>query len=147
MKNFLSFNKNLYSMLLYIYLILTGLSWICLHLYFRLFLKTPSYELSEIKLFLNHKILIIFIGFILLHFLIIISITILLYQKKYSKKPSSMFVNISQKLSSILNIIYWKPLEYIYEKIAPNMPGSGRFFLYLQKHGVLNYMIINIFIV
>ena len=67
-------NKNIFIVLLNIYLLLVGLWWISLQIYFRFIAKKSTYDLLEIKLFISPKMLMIFITFTLLHLMIILSI-------------------------------------------------------------------------
>jgi len=38
---------------------------------------------------------------------------------------------ILSKIHSIYDLIYWQPLEFIYQKVAPNIPGSGRSLIFI----------------
>jgi|ERR1700753_266202 len=96
-----------------------------------------DYNSLEIKAIIATKTLIIFFVFVILHLFIIISIFSYAYGKYFKKNPSLIMVN----LSLILDAIYWKALYYI---LAPDIPGSGRYFLWLEKKKDLQ---INIFIV
>src|ERR1700753_674527 len=124
---------NLFSILIKIYFFIVGFSWIALQLYFRLIAKKSDYNLLEIKIVITTKTLTLFSLFIILHFFIIISTISYAYRAYFKKNPSSIMVSLSTKLTLILDAIYWKPLYYIYDLIAPDIPGSGRYFLWLEK--------------
>jgi hypothetical protein len=95
-------------------------------------MERPSYSLLGIKPFLTLKHYIFFTGFILLHIIIIVRILITIYWQMFPRAHASIFVYLSEKVTLVLNVIYWKPLEYIYDLIAPNIPVLGSFFLYLE---------------
>ena len=126
-------NNNIFSTLLKIYSFIVGLCWIIFQIYFRFVAKKNSYNFYELKLIVTTKILTIFLLFVLLHFFIIISITLHFYRMKKNKEPSPIMIKISDRLSFILYLIYWKPLLYIYDLLGPNLPGTGRFFIWLNK--------------
>ena len=122
--------KNIIYILSRIYLFLFGLFWILIHLYFRIILDRPNYNFNDLKHQITLKLYIIFIIFALLHFLFIFLALFLLLRKK-SINPNSIFYKINLVLYNVLNKVYWRPLEYIHDLMAPNIPGSGRFFMYL----------------
>lgn len=125
--------NNIFTILLKIYLFIVGIWWIGLQIYLRLIAKKSSYELLEIKSYITTKLLIIFTTFIIIHFMIMISILVHVYRERRNKNPSAFFMNVTSKISWLLDYIYWKPLQYIYDAVAADIPGSGRFFLWLDK--------------
>lgn len=129
-------NKELQNLLIIffnVYASILGFSWIAIHLYFRFYVKKSTYNLEDVKNFLTIKHYILFSGFIMLHLGILIVICLQIYRSHFKKQPSKYFMNISKYITWIFDMIYWKPLEYVHDIIAPHIPGSGRFFLYLEK--------------
>ncbi len=132
-KTLFKYLKNLAPIILSMYLLLFGLSWVFLHIYMRIFMERPSYNLLGIKPFLTLKHYTFFAGFILLHIIIIVLALIAIYRQMFPRAHASIFAHLAEKVTLVLNVIYWKPLEYIYDLIAPNIPVLGSFFLYLEK--------------
>lgn len=50
--------------------------------------------------------------------------------KNYFNKKKNLNLRFFSSISNIINKYYWKPLEYIFDLIAPRIPGSGKFFLW-----------------
>ena len=120
--------KDLITLWFRIYLLFCGSFWIILHLYLRFGLKRSGYALSEIKNHLMLKHYIIFSFFVILHVILIITAIIILIKRNKEINTSSLFYQIGNKISIGLNKLYWEPLEYINNLIAPHVPGSARFF-------------------
>lgn len=125
--------KNNKSKLINLYFFFLGICWISFHIYIRFLRDKTSYNLIEIKAQLNNFHYALFIVFIFSHFIIIFSIVLSVYRQYRNKQPSLIVIKISEKLNHVLDIIYWKPLEYIHDKIAPKIPGSARFFIFLES--------------
>ena len=114
-----------------IYLMILGLSWIFLHIYMRFFIERPSYTLEEFKAYISTKHYIIFIGFIVFNLVLILYNLIVLRRQR--PQNNALVIVIIKKLVFLIEFIYWKPLDYIHDKVAPHIPMSGRFFLYVEK--------------
>lgn len=130
------------------YLFLLGLIWISIHVYIRIILDRPTYTFTEIKEQLNLKIIIIFLCFIIIQLCIIILSIVTMLKRSRSLNTRSFYYKQYQKFVSILNLIYWEPLNFVHNKIAPRIPGSGRFFLYLEtkwKTKSFTYIVIAVF--
>lgn len=125
--------KNIAAYIFPLYLIILGLSWLFLQIYFRLFLERPSYTLTELKPFLTTKHYVFFLLFIIIHIIIVSLACITLYRQIFPRTKSSIFVRATIKINYIIDLVYWKPLEYIHDLIAPRIPMSGRLFLYIEK--------------
>lgn len=128
--------KYLKTIIIYIfpaYLVFFGVSWILLHFYIRFLLKRSSYTLEELKPYLTEQHYFFFIAFILFNLFYVGSSIIILYKKKYPTKKSSLYVRFLEKVSDVVNIVYWKPLDYIHDSIAPYIPLSGQLFIYIEK--------------
>jgi len=132
-KNFSKYLKDLIPVILTIYLFIFGIIWISLHLYIRFIMERPSYVLEDIKPFLTLKHYVFFACFIVMHAIVIIAMLITIYKQRFPHKRSSRFVHISEKVTYLFDLIYWKPLGYIHDHIAPYIPMSGNFFLYIEK--------------
>lgn len=140
--------KDLVLLFSNIYLPLLGLLWICFHIYIRFILERSSYTLNEFKEYVSLKQSFMFLVFVIVHIIIIIIALIIIIKRKTGYKQNTNFIKISILFSNILSQIYWKPLEYLHDKIAPYIPGSGRFFLYLEtkwKTKRFTYIVIGLF--
>lgn len=100
----------------------------------KIFLKRSSFTLAEIKPYLTSTHYLVFISFILFHLSLICIISIQLYKIVYKKKSHPIVITLSERLSYIIDLLYWKPLEYIHHLIAPNIPYSGEFFMRIEKY-------------
>lgn len=117
-----------------IYLVTVGISWILLHIYLRFVTHKASYTLAELKPHLTEKHYFFFTVFIILHlFYCIITIRMLYKQKFPHSKSSKIFNSLSGKINFVIDVVYWKPLEYIHDLIAPHIPMSARFFIYVEE--------------
>lgn len=125
--------KALLPIFLNIYLLILGLTWVSIQIYFRIIVKKHPYVITDFKETITMKILILFIWFVIIHFFITISITLNLYRQYKNKKPSIFILKLSEKTSIFIDYIYWKPLQILHDMIAPHIPGSGRFFLFIDK--------------
>ena len=134
-KNLLNSNnvKGFIAFCLNLYLLIFGLGWATIHLYFRLILKRPAYDLHLIKDYLTFKHYIIFVWFVLLHLGMFFIAIFILYKRNKPLNTSSILYLIGQKLNYVINTIYWQPLQYLHNKTARHIPGSGRFFLYVES--------------
>ena len=65
--NIIKDNKYFISLVINIYLLLLGLGWVFIHLYFRFFIEKSSYLFEQIKYNLSIHHLIIFITFLIVH--------------------------------------------------------------------------------
>lgn len=129
----LSYLKHIVSYIFPMYLITLGLSWLFLQIYFRLFIERPSYNLIELKPFLTTKHYVFFVVFIIIHIIIVSLTCITIYRQIFPRKKPSIFVSMTVKITYVIDQIYWKPLEYIHDLIVPNIPMSGKLFLYIEK--------------
>lgn len=124
--------KDLLLLLSNIYLPILGLIWVCFHIYIRFIIKRSSYSFDELKDYVSLKLFILFVAFVIVHILILIISIVIVLKRKSGYKNESVFYKISNYLSIVLNKIYWRPLEYIHDMVAPYIAGSGRFFIYLE---------------
>lgn len=130
-------NKYFISLVINIYLLFLGLGWIFIHLYFRFFVEKSPYLFEQIKYNLSTNHFIIFIIFLIVHLgLIYINILTLFVINK--KKLSKLFLALSQKITYYTDLFYWRPLEYLHDLIAPKLPYSAAFFVYLEKVWTFN---------
>jgi len=113
-----------------IYLVIMSIGWLSIHAYFRFFFVRPEYTLSSIKPYVTNYHLCLIAAFIGMHLLFVIVACYNIY-KSYTKKHST-FV-IIQYLQKIIDYFYWKPLEYLHDRVAPVLPYSGIFLLYVGK--------------
>lgn len=97
------------------------------------FIQRPSYNLIDLKQILTYRLLLIFIGFIVLHLIIIIQSLYFLFLKNKYAKSNFLLYKLAKKLSSIFNIVYWNPIQYIHDILGPKIPGSARFFSYIDS--------------
>lgn len=132
-KEFFNYLKNLLPYVLSVYFLIVGISWIFFHAYLRFFIQRPSYMLEDLKPFITKKLLIFFVIFIVWHFIVVTINVFIVYKQIFNYKENLFFSNIVQKFSSVVNLIYWKPLDYIHNLIIPHIPMSGRFFIYVEK--------------
>lgn len=132
LKSFYNKIKNLSPYLVKIYLLIFGLGWIGLYLYFRFFVERPAYAFETLKSILTLKHYLSFFIFVSLHLILIFSMLYLLWRKKYPEEKKTFISKLVLVGSEISNKIIWEPLEYIHNQIAPIIPGSARFFLYLE---------------
>lgn len=61
----------------------------------------------------------------------IIILTLYALYKKYNNIKNNSYILL--KINDIIYKIYWLPLEHLHDKIAPDLPGSARFFVYIIK--------------
>ena len=107
--------------------------WISLHIYIRVFMERPSYVLEDLLPYVTEEHIIIFALFIFVHVLYTITSIFLIYRQIFPSKRYVLGTYISENITKLLEHVYWKPLEYIHDLIAPHIPMSGRFFVYLEK--------------
>ena len=135
--NFKNIIKYIRTLLLYffpMYLVTVGISWILLHIYLRFVTYKSSYTLAELKPHLTEKHYFFFLAFIVIHMFYLITVCIILYRQKFPQdKPYKIFNKLTEKINAVLDFIYWKPLDYIHDLIAPHIPMSARFFIYVEK--------------
>ena len=121
MKNF-----NLRNLSYKTFLVIFGLFWICIHLYFRLLIDRPTqFNLTDTQSSTSLWI-VLFSYFIILHILLLgVAIKSLFFGQKSNK--------ILEHLGRMINSIYWEPLKYVENTIVPHIPGSGRFYMFLES--------------
>jgi hypothetical protein len=107
------------SIIINIYMVLTSSIIIGLFIYFRLIKEYNAYSLENLKGVVNIKYFCFCILMLFLHLIVIISI-IYIFKNKEKRKES--FFNI---FKFIIEILVWKPLDYILIKISPYIPYSG----------------------
>lgn len=125
-------NKNITLLLNNFYLLTVGISWVFIIIYLRIILERSTYTYEDMKSYISLKHYVIFSFFIIIQIIICIVCIIILIKRKKDYRPATLFQTIANKLNNLLEKIYWKPLQYIHDKVAPHIPGSGRFFLYLE---------------
>ena len=121
MKNF-----NLRNLSYKTFLLIFGLFWTCTHLYFRLLIDRPTQlNLNDIQASTLTWI-ILFSYFIILHILLLgVALKTVFFKHKTNF--------ILQRIIILINTIYWEPLKYIENLIIPYIPGSGRFYIFLES--------------
>jgi hypothetical protein len=113
------------------YLFLTGNFIIILHLYFRFFKTRTGYSLSILRDNLSFLGLVLSISFILSHLVTIIAIFYYLYKQYYNINRTSKLIH---RISDVIDNLYWKPLEYIHDLIAPDLPYSGICIVWITEY-------------
>jgi hypothetical protein len=113
------------------YLSLLGSLIIGVHLYFRLFRSHDNYSLDVLRDTITTKGLLLSISFIFIQVLVITSVLYLLYKQYYNIQKTSKFI---QLLLNVIDYIYWKPLEYIHDLIAPDLPYSGTVIIWITEY-------------
>ena len=106
-----------------------GLCIIGVNLYIRLFNSKQEHSLIIFKDNLFFKIS--FMIFIIFHIITIILSIYSLYKRFYNKNNDNSYV--IKTIQKLINICYWKPLEYIHDLIAPNLPYSAQIILYITN--------------
>jgi hypothetical protein len=114
-----------------LYLFIAGTFIICLYIYFRLFRSLDHYSLDTLRDHISPKILLLSISFILLHLLVIGSILYFLYKQYYNIQRTSWLIVYT---SRIVDYVYWKPLEYLHDIIAPDLPYSGILIAHITEY-------------
>jgi len=113
-----------------IYLAIVGISWLSLHIYFRFFVTRSEYSLLSIKPYLTTYHLGLGAAFIGMHLVFILIAFYNIYRNYTNKTTIS---KVFKYLQIIIDYVYWKPLEYIHDIIAPDLPYSGIFLLHWGK--------------
>jgi len=128
--------KTLIPFAVNLYLILLGLGWVFIHIYFRAIIERKPYPLNDIKYNLSSKHVILFTLFIILHLVLIcISLFTLYKQNREATKVRlpKVFILFLEKVNYCFDLLYWRPLQFLHDTIAPHLPFSLLFFLYLDK--------------
>ena len=121
-----------------IYLLLVSLLIVFFSIYLRLFLVRKQYTLTELKLNVGYLQISIYVLFILFHAAIILYAIYKIYLRYMPKVENKMSSKIVIFFSKIINNLYWKPLEYLHDLIAPDLPYSGYLMLkYIDFFGQL----------
>ena len=100
-----------------------------MNIFFRIIKSRESIILNDIKSILNFN-LGLSILFCILQGFIIINISYSLY-KKYKNLTSETKIMII--INKIINFIYWEPLNYLHDILAPHIPGSGKLFIFIAE--------------
>lgn len=124
--------KNILPLLINIYLFFFGCCWVFFHVYIRFILERTPYTFLDLRTHITFLQYILFSCFVFLHLIILIYNIYIIYIKQLLNIKKSIFSQMMKLLTTILETVYWKPLEFIHDKVAPYIPGSGRFFLYLE---------------
>jgi len=114
--------KNLYNYCLFF----IGLEIILCYIYLRLFIPRYCYTLEYLRLHHTFLHLMLYIDFIILHTTILLLILYKEYKNYYQIAQNFSF---QDKVRNIINIIYWNPLLYLHDLIAPEIPYSGMLML------------------
>ena len=133
--------KTLIPFAINLYLILLGLGWVFIHIYFRAIMERKPYPLNDIKYNLSSKHVILFTLFIILHLVLIcISLFTLYKQNREATKVRlpKVFILFLEKVNYCFDLLYWRPLEFLHDTIAPHLPFSGAFFIYLEEKWTKN---------
>lgn len=132
MKIMLQYFRDLLIMISPLYFMIISFSWIFFHVYIRFIVERSAYFFHDMKYKFTIYHLMSFGLFVLFHFVLIgLSIFEFRRRKKQSKPLPQIIILITQKLSALINYLYWKPLEYLHDLIAPKIPYSAMFFVYL----------------
>lgn len=134
------FNKNTFKThLKNFYLITRSFIIIISHIYLRLFLEKRQYTLEMLRAYATTTTYILFWIFITWHLVLLLISCHILYKKKYNIKTVSKFM---KKLKNILDIVYWNPLLYLHDQIAPSLPYSGylilKYITLISKYNLAN---------
>lgn len=132
MKTNLGDLKYLLAIIFPLYLVIVGLCWVFFHIYIRFIVERSSYFIHDMKNNFTIYHLMVFCLFVIVHFgLIVLSILEIRQRKKREKTLPQIIILLAKKMSILINYLYWKPLEYLHDLIAPNLPYSAAFFVYL----------------
>jgi hypothetical protein len=126
--------NNFLPIFLHYYLTFLGLFWVTMFLYFRFFAPRTSYTLESLKTQMTIKHYIGFSLFIIIH---LVLLSVILFNLLKKKDKETRFSLLISKIQIIIRNLLWKPLDKIHEIIAPNIPGSGTYFLYLEQKWTL----------
>ena len=113
-----------------IYLFTMGWLIIILYIYFRFIKQRERYSLGLLKDNITPFGYILCINFLLINLVAIISIVYMLYKQYYKIERSSKIIAY---ISKLVDILYWKPLEYIHDIIAPDLPYSGTVIIWITE--------------
>lgn len=122
--------KKIKEKLYNIFLLLIASLIVGLHIYVRLFQPREGYTLASIKDNASDYYIFFLASFCVMHIIIIVLTSYSLYKKYYNIKTNSYILN---KINDVINKIYWNPLEHLHDKIAPDLPGSARLFVFIIK--------------
>lgn len=131
LKNIKNNLYNIFPLFIPFYLTFMGFFWIIIFCYLRFITPRTSYTLEALKTQITLRYYITFSIFIIIHCTLIILILYNKYKKK--EENETIIKKIIEIFQSILNNVFWKPLEYIHNLIAPNLPLSARIFLYIES--------------
>lgn len=129
---------NILPLILQIYLTFMGSFWVIIYLYFRFFVSRPTYTLDNLKTYIELRHYIGFVIFIMVHLILLCIVLYTLFFKEKKIYINPFFKYIMEKIQLFINYIFWKPLEKIHNIIAPKIPGSSRFFLFIEKKWTTN---------
>jgi hypothetical protein len=127
--------KTFFSKLNNINLLFMGLCWILLFLYLRLLMIRPAYDLATLKL--TYLYFFLSLIFILIHLTFII-----LSVKTILKRKNQLFlIKLTNLIQKTLDKVFWQPIMYVRDFIAPDLPYSGimfcKFSAFLDKKSFL----------
>lgn len=105
------------------YLFCMGLLIVLSYIYLRVFMTYYNYDLSEVKKYVTLRHFILYLIFILIHIILCCIAGYALYKRYYNKV--SVNYRIMIYIQKISNKMYWEPLEYIHDLVAPDLPYSG----------------------
>jgi hypothetical protein len=105
-----------------VYLFTVGLAIIIFYLYIRLFSKVYQYDLQQISEHVTILYICISVLFILFHIMLVILSCYALYKRYLNVYKEH---NIIKYIQKVVSKLYWEPLEFIHDLIAPDLPYSG----------------------
>ena len=106
------------------YLFSTAIGWIGLHIYFRLIKERTPLDLDIIKNHINTKTVYLVSMIILIQIIILLVTSLELY--KYYFRPNKEETFLIKSFKPLIDWLYWKPLNFIYNLIMAKTPGSGQ---------------------
>jgi hypothetical protein len=114
------------------YLFCVGLFWISVHIYLRFFIIRLAYKLSTVGVALTLQYFIISVLFLIFHCIMLLLALYNIYTLFSKTSPKKSL--ILEKLKRGVEILYWDPLLFWHDLIAPNIPYSGEFLYSFGKY-------------
>lgn len=112
-----------------LYLLLVSIFWVLIYIYVRFIVERRPYDLEMLKLHVTLKYLLFQCTFLVLH------LTLIFYHIA-NIMNGSLIKNtfwVTNEIKLLLNKIIIEPLNYLRQKIGPEIPGSGMFFCKIME--------------
>lgn len=116
--------------------LIIGLFWVSFYVFIRLFRDITGYKIIELKGNISIFVYIFFLFFVIINFSILLFYVVDWYKIKFNKKTSVFTLKFVNWLRNQVNLFFWVPLDSLYKLV--NVPGSGKFFLFLEKNYFMN---------